>query len=113
LVRFRLLVDVLGGLHHRYERVVILKATAIPARVLSRAQQIGTLAPAAQADILVFDLESGDFSFTDTHLKVRHGNRRIVPHLVIKEGEVYSPGSIPIKLRDLYESDMEVFRALG
>jgi dihydroorotase len=92
---------------------VILKTTAIPARVLNRAQQIGTLAPAAQADILVFDLESGDFSFTDTHPKVRQGNRRIVPHLVIKEGEVYSPGSIPIKLRDLYESDMEVFRALG
>jgi dihydroorotase len=92
---------------------VILKTTAVPARVLSRGQQIGTLAPGAQADVLVFDLESGDFSFTDTHLKVRQGTRRIVPRLVIKTGRVHHPGSIPIKLRDLYESDMEVFRAIG
>jgi dihydroorotase len=92
---------------------VILKTTAIPARVLSRGQQIGTLAPGAQADVLVFDLESGDFAFSDTHLKVRRGNSRIVPHLVIKTGRVHHPGSIAIKLRDLYESDMEVFRAIG
>jgi dihydroorotase len=91
----------------------ILKTTAVPARVLNREQQIGTLAPGTQADILVFDLESGDFSFSDTHLKVRQGNRRIVPRLVIKAGRVHYPGSIPIKLRDLYESDMEVFRAIG
>ena len=92
---------------------VILKTTAVPARVLHREHEIGSLAPGAQGDILVFDLESGDFSFTDTHLKVRQGNRRIVPRLVIKSGRAYTPGSIPIKLRDLYESDMEVFRAIG
>ena len=92
---------------------VILKTTAVPARVLNREWQIGTLAPGTQADVLVFDLESGDFSFTDTHLKVRQGTRRIVPHLAIKAGRVHNPGSIPIKLRDLYESDMEVFRAIG
>ena len=89
---------------------VILKTTAIPARVLNREQQIGTLSPGAQADVLVFDLESGNFSFTDTHLKVRQGNGKIVPRLVIKSGQVYTAGSIPIKLRDLYESDMDVFR---
>jgi dihydroorotase len=92
---------------------VILKTTAIPARVLHREQQIGTLAPGAQADVLVFDLESGNFSFTDTHLKVRQGNRRMVPRLVIKSGRTYTAGSIPIKLRDLYASDMDVFRAIG
>jgi len=92
---------------------VILKTTAVPARVLNRERQIGTLAPGAQADALVFELESGNFSFTDTHLKVRQGNRRIVPHLTLKAGQVHHAGSIPIKLRDLYESDMEVFRAIG
>jgi dihydroorotase len=91
----------------------ILKTTAVPARVLNREQRIGTLAPGAQADVLVFDLQSGNFSFTDTHLKVRQGSRRIVPHLTIKAGQVHPAGSIPIKLRDLYESDMEVFRAIG
>jgi predicted amidohydrolase len=92
---------------------VILKTTAVPARVLNKEQQIGTLAPGAQGDVLVFDLESGNFSFTDTHLKARQGNRRIVPRLVIKSGRTYTAGSIPIKLRDLYESDMDVFRAIG
>ncbi|HXI39652.1 MAG TPA: amidohydrolase/deacetylase family metallohydrolase [Bryobacteraceae bacterium] len=92
---------------------VVLKTTAIPARVLNRERQIGTLAPGAQADALVFELESGNFSFTDTHMKVRQGNKRIVPHLTIKAGQVHHAGSIPIKLRDLYESDMDVFRAIG
>ena len=92
---------------------VILKTTAIPARVLNREQQIGNLASGAQADVLVFELKSGDFSFSDTHLKVRRGDRRVVPHLVIKSGRVHNPGSIPIKLRELYDSDMEVFRAIG
>jgi len=92
---------------------VILKTTAAPARVLNRERQIGNLTPGAQADVLVFDLESGDFSFSDTHLKVRRGDRRIVPYLVIKSGRVHNPGSISVKLRDLYESDMEVFRAIG
>jgi dihydroorotase len=91
----------------------ILKTTAVPARVLHREQQIGTLGPGAQADVLVFDLESGSFPFTDTHLKVRQGSRRIVPRLVIKSGRTYTAGSVPIKLRDLYESDMDVFRAIG
>jgi dihydroorotase len=92
---------------------VILKTTSIPARVLRREHQIGTLASGAQADVLVFDLESGNYSFADTHLKVRQGSSKIVPRLVIKSGRAHVAGSIPIKLRDLYESDMEVFRAIG
>jgi dihydroorotase len=92
---------------------VILKTTAVPARVLRREQRIGTLSPGTQADALVFDLQSGNFSFTDTHRKVRQGSRRIVPQLTVKAGQVHTAGSIPIKLRDLYESDMEVFRSIG
>jgi dihydroorotase len=90
----------------------ILKTTAVPAKVLGREREIGTLAPGAQADALVFDMESGDFPFTDTHLKVRNGSRRVVPRLVIKRGQAYVPGSFPIHLRELYESDMDVFRAI-
>jgi predicted amidohydrolase len=79
---------------------------------LGREREIGTLAPGAQADVLVFDLEAGDFPFADTHLNVRIGSRRIAPHLAIKRGRAHAPGSFPVKLRELYESDMDVFRAI-
>ena len=92
---------------------VVLKTTAVPARVLGREHDIGTLARGAQADVLVFDVESGQFPFTDTHLQVRDGSRRIVPRLVIKKGQAHVPGSAAVRLRDLYESDMDVFRAIG
>lgn len=92
---------------------VVLKTTAAPARALGRQREIGTLRPGAQADVLVFDMETGRFPFTDTHLQVRDGSRRIVPRLVIKKGQAHIPGSVTIRLRDLYESDMEVFRAIG
>jgi dihydroorotase len=92
---------------------VVLKTTAAPARVLGRERQVGTLAPGAQADVLVFDLETGRFPFTDTHLEVREGSRRIVPRLAIKKGQAHIPGSAAVRLRDLYESDMDVFRAIG
>jgi dihydroorotase len=90
----------------------ILKTTAVPAKVLGREREIGTLEAGAQADVLVFDLETGDFPFTDTHLKVRNGSTRIVPRLVVKSGRAHVTGSFPIHLRDLYESDMDVFRAI-
>jgi dihydroorotase len=91
----------------------VLKTTAIPARTLGREREIGTLAPGAHADVLVFDIATGDFPFTDTHLAVRNGSRQIVPKLVVKGGQVHLPGSANVRLRDLYESDLEVFRAIG
>lgn len=91
----------------------IAKTTTVPAKVLARENEIGTLAPGALADVLVFDLESGDFAYTDTHLKVRRSEKRIVPILVIKRGKQHVPGSLPVRLRELYESDRDVFRAIG
>jgi dihydroorotase len=92
---------------------VISKTTMAPARALGREQNIGNLRPGSVADLLIFDIESGDFPFTDTHLKVCRGSRRIVPHLVVKKGRVHAPGSISIDLRELYESDMDVIRGIG
>ena len=92
---------------------VISKTTAVPARVLGREQETGNLRPGSVADILIFALENGDFAFTDTHLKVCRGSRRIVPHLVVRKGRAHLPGSFSIQLRELYESDRDVFRAIG
>jgi dihydroorotase len=91
----------------------IVKTTAAPARMLGREHDIGTLRPGSVADVLVFELETGDFAFTDTHLAVRKGARRIAPRLVVKGGQVHVPGTVPVVLRDLYDSDAEVFRAIG
>jgi len=92
---------------------VISKTTAVPARALGREQETGNLRPGSIADILIFDLETGDFPFTDTHLAVCRGSRKIVPHLVVKNGRVHLPGSFSVDLRELYESDMDVIRAIG
>jgi len=91
----------------------ILKTTAVPAAILGREQAIGTLRPGSVADVLVFEVETGDFAFTDTHLEVCKGSRRILPRLVVKNGQSYVAGTLPVALRDLYESDAEVFRAIG
>jgi dihydroorotase len=92
---------------------VVLKTTLAPARALHREREIGTLAAGSTADVFVFDLQNGEFVFTDTHLKARTGRARIVPHLVVKDGNPYTPGSLPVRLRDLYASDSDVFQAIG
>ena len=92
---------------------VISKTTTVPARVLGRERETGNLRPGSIADLLIFDLETGDFPFTDTHLEVCRGSKRIVPHLVVRKGRVHVPGSFSIDLRELYESDLEVLRAIG
>ncbi|MCW5977916.1 MAG: amidohydrolase/deacetylase family metallohydrolase [Bryobacteraceae bacterium] len=91
----------------------ILKTTLTPARILKRDEEIGSLRPGSRADVFVFDVESGDFAFTDTHLKVRKGDRKIVPRLTVRGGAAHLAGSLPVRFRPLYDSDAEVFRAIG
>jgi dihydroorotase len=91
----------------------ISKTTTVPAKVLGKEHEIGTLRPGSTADLLIFDLQAGDFEFTDTHLNVRRGSKKFVPTLVLKRGQVHMPGSLEVRLRDLYDSDVDVFRALA
>ena len=89
-------------------RDVILKSTWAPAQAMGR-PELGTLRPGAAADILVFDIESGEFDLEDTHLRIEKAQRRLRPILVVKNGEVFEPGSYTPKLRDLYDCDRDVF----
>jgi dihydroorotase len=91
---------------------VILKTTFVSAEVLERENEIGSLRTGAIADMLVFDIESGEFDFTDTHFRVLRGERRLRPVMVIRNGEILGPSPEQIKLRELFESDYEVFRSL-
>lgn len=89
---------------------VILKSTWAPANAIGFGGRLGTLKPGAAADIFVFDLEEGSFPLEDTHLYVESSCRRIKPFLTIKGGRIIEPGSHPVRLRELDESDQDVFR---
>ena len=91
---------------------VILKSTYNPAKVLHRDSEIGTLQKGTVADVLVFEEEAGEFEFADTHLRVLKGEKRLRPVQIIHNGKTLEPGSFPTKLRDLFESDYEVFRSI-
>jgi dihydroorotase len=90
-------------------RDVISKSTWAPARAIGR-RDLGTLRPGAAADVLVFEIETGEFALEDTHLRVEKAERRLRPLLVIKNGKRFEPGAYPSKLRELYPCDLEVFR---
>ena len=53
---------------------VIRQTTVNPARVLNRSDEIGTLRTGSIADIAVFNLEDGRFTFTDAHGRQESGN---------------------------------------
>jgi dihydroorotase len=91
---------------------VILKTTAVPAQVLG-IPEIGTLRPGAVADVFVFDLQLGEFEFLDAQLKALKGSKRIIPYLVVRNGELFHSGSFSIRFRELYESDRDVLNRIG
>ena len=62
-------------------------ATARPAALLGLRGEVGTLAPGAYADIVLFALESGDFAFYDTRLKERRGTTRLRSTLTLAAGQ--------------------------
>jgi dihydroorotase len=87
----------------------ILKSTWRAAQAIGR-PDLGTLDPGTVADILVFEIESGEFELEDTHLRVEKAERRLRPTLVIKAGQSFTPGAYPARLRRLYPCDEDVLR---
>jgi dihydroorotase len=64
----------------------LAKVTEVPARVVGMAGRIGTLAPGAEGDAVVLELEEGAFPFVDSHGVTRSGNLRLVAVAVVKAG---------------------------
>lgn len=75
---------------------VIERATTNPANVFGFAKGLGTLREGAEADVAVFALAEGDFTFVDAHGKKRIGQRKLVPVATIKAGKMYGSASIPV-----------------
>ena len=75
---------------------VIERATANPANVFGFPQGLGTLREGATADVAVFPLAEGDFTFIDASGDKRRGQRKLIPVATVKAGKRYGNASLPV-----------------
>lgn len=68
---------------------VFAKVTSVPADVVLMQDQIGTLAPGAWGDAVVFELREGQFQLVDAGGEARTATRSLEPVTVVKAGRVY------------------------
>jgi dihydroorotase len=68
----------------------IERATARPARAVGR-PDLATLRPGSRADVAVFSLEEGDYTFHDVSMAARPGRVRLVNRATIRAGQVMAP----------------------
>lgn len=65
---------------------VIERATSRPAAAMRRSD-LGSLRPGSPADIALFTLEEGDWTFYDVKMEARQGTQRLVNTLTMVDGE--------------------------
>ncbi|MDA0709172.1 MAG: amidohydrolase/deacetylase family metallohydrolase [bacterium] len=70
---------------------VIAKVTSIPASCVLMQDRIGTLAPGAWGDAVIFELREGEFPLVDSLGQTRIGRHTLVPITVVKSGQIYRP----------------------
>jgi len=68
----------------------LTKVTSTPATLLGIDEELGNLRQGSIADVSIFKLKKGDFSFLDTVGKEVTGNRLLKPAGVVKGGKVYA-----------------------
>jgi dihydroorotase len=67
----------------------IAKVTSVPARTIRMDEKIGTLAPGAWGDAVLFERREGEFQLVDSHRALRIGRQKLAPVTVVKGGRVY------------------------
>lgn len=65
---------------------VIQAATVRPAEVMGLSDEIGTLKPGALADVALFQIDSGDYTFYDVSMNARQGKQLVRNTLTIING---------------------------
>lgn len=75
---------------------VVQRATTNAANTFGFPQGLGTLSEGAEADVAVFELAEGDFTFTDALGETRIGHQKLVPVATVKAGRIYGSASIPV-----------------
>ena len=73
------------------ERVIEM-STTVPARILNRADELGTLRVGSVADIAVLERVSGEFVFSDSCRQTRSGSELLVAATTIRRGEIVPGG---------------------
>jgi dihydroorotase len=75
---------------------VIARVTTHPAKTFGFAGGLGSLREGAEADVALFALREGDFSFVDAMGHRRIGHRKLFPLASIKSGRLYGSATIPV-----------------
>lgn len=66
---------------------VIERATAAPAKAMCH-PELGSLRPGSQADVALFTIEEGDYTYQDVRMNERKGTQRLVNTQTLIDGEV-------------------------
>jgi dihydroorotase len=66
----------------------IQRSTVNPARAIKRLPEFGTLGVGSNADVAVFNLETGVFAFTDAWRKKRLGTKRLECVFTVRDGKI-------------------------
>jgi dihydroorotase len=67
---------------------VIELTTVVPARILKKTDEMGSLKPGSAADIAVFDLVQGNFTLVDSQNEIRKTTQKLVPVLTLRRGRI-------------------------
>lgn len=65
---------------------VVRRVTSTPAEVLDMPEEIGTLKPGAYADIVVLEMQEGEFDLTDTFGITETGHYHLEPRYIFRGG---------------------------
>jgi dihydroorotase len=75
---------------------VIARVTTHPASTFGFEKGLGTLREGAEADVAVFSLREGDFSFADAMGQRRVGHQKLVPVATVKSGRLYGAATYAV-----------------
>ncbi|MDZ7779442.1 MAG: amidohydrolase/deacetylase family metallohydrolase [Gemmatimonadota bacterium] len=67
----------------------VAACTDTAAKVFAYGAELGTLRPGAAADVSVFEVVEGDYTFVDATGNTRPGSRRLVPYVTLRDGLPY------------------------
>jgi dihydroorotase len=70
---------------------IIRRTTLNPVETFDFQEDIGTLKPGAEADVSVFEIQEGNFTFTDSYRKTRQGRQKLAPVVTVRAGKLFYP----------------------